>query len=237
MKSKTVFVLVILSFLTILISNSTVGQDSSTINKLEQPNQKLLQQQTNKIEVNIDKDLMTFVKTTFWIAGVFLAVISFIGIAFFGFDVRNASKHLSEIRKELDKKSGLLKDLFEDVKEGKQTLERNRVEFEKYITQAQEKVEQLGAEIEGLITLKDETFTDKVSTTSKLISKNSDSQDDISLLKEIISTSSFEWTSLKRIIAKSGLDRDTILKTARKDPEIIISIGSKSKDHIFKLKK
>ena len=79
MKSKTIIVLVIFSLLTLIVSNSSIGQNTTTVNKLEQVNQELQQKETSKIEVNVDKDLMTFVKTAFWIAGVFLAIVSFIG--------------------------------------------------------------------------------------------------------------------------------------------------------------
>ncbi|MFC2110868.1 hypothetical protein ACFLQ5_00295 [Bacteroidota bacterium] len=231
MKLNKIIILIIISLLTTSFNSVVIGQEMTNRNKVEQSIKETMQKKSNTIEVNVDKDLVTFVKSAFWIAGIFLAIVSFMGIAFFGFDVRNARKHLSDTKKELDEKSELLKELFDDVKNEKQTLEKNREDFELYVKQAQEKVEQLGAEIEGITNLKDETISGK----AEKLTPSSDDSDNSELIKEIISNSSFEWTSLKRIISKTGLDRDKILQIARKDPNIEISIGNKSKDHIFKL--
>ena len=233
MKMNRIIILIIISLLASTSIVEAIGQQTNPVEKVEQSDTEALSKETNKIEVNLDKDLVTFVKSAFWIAGIFLAIVSFIGIAFFGFDVRNARKQLTETKKELDEKSELLKKLFNDLKNEKQTLERNRKDYELYINQAQEKIEQLGAEIEGIMTLKDETISGK---TTNLTDKIDDS-DNSKLIEEVISNSSFEWTSLNRIISKTGLDREEIMQIARKNPIIEISIGSKSKDHIFKLKR
>lgn len=56
------------------------------------------------------------------------------------------------------------------------------------------------------------------------------------LIREVIESSSFEWTTIQRIMKKTGLSREQILEITRKMSGVEISFGKKTKDHIFKIK-
>lgn len=61
--------------------------------------------------------------------------------------------------------------------------------------------------------------------------------DDIQAIKQVIKTSNFKRTSIKRIANKTGLKRSIILKLARRSEDIIIGMGKESADHILRLVK
>lgn len=209
------------------MSNLTFSQDNLRINSPDTTIIKTSQKSidNNKVEVTLDKDLISFVKSVFWIAGIFLALISFIGIAFFGFDVRNAKKNINDTINEIRNTVNEAQQIFTEVKEKQTQIEEKRKLFESYVDQAKETIEQIGAQVETLA----EEEVPKISRSENI-------RDDAELIKDIIKSGSFDWTTIGRIIRKSGLSRDEILKIARSQPEIIIGYGVKSKDHIFKLK-
>ncbi|MEA3117754.1 MAG: hypothetical protein QOI13_1024 [Paraburkholderia sp.] len=60
-------------------------------------------------------------------------------------------------------------------------------------------------------------------------------RNDSELLREIIENSFFTWTTIGRLVKKTGLSRDEILELARKTPGIEISRGSKTRDYIFRI--
>ncbi len=56
------------------------------------------------------------------------------------------------------------------------------------------------------------------------------------LVREVVRNSKFEWTTIGRLVKKSGLDRDEILEIARTMSDVEIGFGKMTKDHLFRLK-
>ena len=56
----------------------------------------------------------------------------------------------------------------------------------------------------------------------------------IDLIREIIASSNYEWTTIGRIMKKTGLSQDEILHEARKEPTIVIGYGRQTKNFLFK---
>ncbi|MFX0066849.1 MAG: hypothetical protein ACFFC7_32345 [Candidatus Hermodarchaeota archaeon] len=233
------------------------------------------------VTINLTKDLISFIKIAVWIFGIFIAILAFLGVAFFGFDVRKAraaiQDSLNEIREIMDQATilkGSIESTYSELEDLKDKFTRTTEEAENYI-------QELGAQVEELtesVSTKRDTIQENAK--DKFVSDNeraenyledelghqvalptpswrescedSDKADQSSdetyvedeenkrsiqdLLVEIITGSSFKWTTIKRLMNKTGLSRDEILDYARKNPKIEISLGKKGKDHIFRIK-
>ncbi len=160
------------------------------------------------VTVSLDADLVTFVKAAIWVGGAFLAAFAFIGVAFFGWDVHKARSSISEVQKEI-----------------KQQLEELRKDFAE-LKELKEKLEQLGAQLE------EATEPTKTSANRAQVVERSN----LDLIREVISTSSYEWTTIGRIMKRTGLSREEILREVRAAPDIQIGHGRKTQDNIFKFK-
>jgi len=160
------------------------------------------------VTVSVDSDLLTLFKGAIWAAGIFLAAFAFIGIAFFGWDVRKARASLADAQSET---RALLKELQADFAEMKSL---------------KDKLEQLGAQLE-----EDGSEGAKEPLLERAVERSS-----IDLIREVIKTSSYEWTTIGRIVKRTGLTREQVLEQARKAPDIRIGNGRKTQDFIFKLK-
>ena len=160
------------------------------------------------VTVSVDPDLLVLLKGAVWVGGAFLAAFAFIGVAFFGWDVRKARASLADAQMET---RGLLKELQADFA-GMKALK--------------EKLEQLGAQLE-------ESGTDATKEPSV---EQSAGRTSIDLIREVIGTSSYEWTTIGRVVKRTGLTREQVLEEVRKASDIRISNGRKTQDFIFKFK-
>ncbi|AXI01614.1 hypothetical protein [Aquirhabdus parva] len=160
------------------------------------------------VTLSIDQDLITFLKACLWGGGIFLAIFSFIGLAFFGWDVSKAKGSLLDAQKEI-----------------RELLNESKANFSS-MKELREKLEQLGAQLEE----NDITFA------KEPVLKNNETRSPIDLIREVINSSNFEWTTIERVIKRTGLSRDAILNEVRKAPDIKISSGRKTQDFIFKIK-
>jgi hypothetical protein len=100
-----------------------------------------------------------------------------------------------------------------------------RRDVEESLRGIQEQVEQAGAEVQEMI-----EKTDK--SDSHVETRRGRSDED--LIREVISTSKFEWTTIGRIMTATGLPKDKLMEIARRMEDIMISRGSKTHDTIFK---
>ena len=159
------------------------------------------------VTVSVDQDLLLLLKWAIWVGGIFLAAFAFIGIAFFGWDVRKARGSLADAQKET---RDLLQELKTDFTEMKAL---------------KEKLEQLGAQLEegGTQETKEPPLERAAERTS------------IDLIREVIRTSTYEWTTIGRLVKRTGLTREALLEEVRRAPDIHISTGRKTQDYIFKL--
>lgn len=158
------------------------------------------------VNISIDQDVLVLLKGAIWAGGVFLAAFAFIGIAFFGWDVRQARASLMGAQKET-------RDLLDDLKTD--LTEMNALK---------EKLQQLGAQLE-----EGSTQEIKEQPLERATERSS-----LDLIREVIQTSSYEWTTIGRVVKRTGLNRESVLEEVRKASDIRISSGRKTQDFIFK---
>ena len=139
------------------------------------------------VTVSVDSDLLTLFKGAIWAAGIFLAAFAFIGVAFFGWDVRKARASLADAQSET---RALLKELQADFAEMKSL---------------KDKLEQLGAQLEE--------GGSEASTEPPL--ERATERTSIDLIREVIKTSNYEWTTIGRIVKRTGLTREQVLLVGR----------------------
>ena len=163
------------------------------------------------ITVSLDSDLIEFFKTAIWVAGIFLALYVLIGIVFFGWDVGKARSSIMDARKDVKEQ---LKDLQDDYAK---------------LKDLKEKLEELGAKLQE--TTESSQAPAAVSAPQQLVRRTS-----LDLIREVISSSNYEWTTIGRIIKKTGLSREDILREARSGPDIEIGHGRQTNDYLLKFK-
>jgi hypothetical protein len=167
---------------------------------------------TPVVTVQLTSDVVTFFKVAVVVAGIFVAVLAFIGVAFFGFDVRKARSSIQSAENDAVQTSKSARELFEKIKYQQQKL-----------SELERRVEEMGAQVEDI-------------ADTELPPPQADQRNNSELLREIISNSSFTWTTIGRLMKKTGLSRDEVLKLARKTPGIEISTSSKTHDYIFRIR-
>lgn len=202
-----------------------------------------------QITLSVDADLIAFVKTTIWLGGSFLVIFAAIGITFFGWDVRKARGSITDAQKEVNE---LLKESRKDhdaLKELKGKLEELGAKLQEDIESLQdlkEKREELGKKPQEAT----ETPTPSVAAPERMAFRDTvktflrpgatpsieGKRSNIDLIREVIASSNYEWTTIGRIMKKTGLSQDEILREARSAPDIIISYSNQTKDNIFKFK-
>lgn len=182
-----------------------------------------------QITLSVDADLVEFVKASIWIGGIFLAVYALVGVMFFGWDVAKARGSITTAQTEV---KGLLKELRDDYAGLKNLKER---------------LEELGAalqeDIEASERQRDKTrhrFRDDQGTRleASIIAPEApptDTRTNIERIRDVIRTSRFEWTTIGRIMDRTGLPRDNILDEVRMAGDIVATIGSQTGDYLFKL--
>lgn len=158
------------------------------------------------VTVSVDSDLLVLIKGAIWVGSIFIALFAFIGVAFFGWDVRKARASLADAQHETRE---LMKELHADFAEMKAL---------------KDKLEQLGAQLEeGGV---DESKEPPLERAAQ--------RNPIDLIREVIKTSNYEWTTIGRVIKRTALNREQVLEEVRKAPDIRISNGRKTQDFIFK---
>ena len=209
--------------------------------------------QSAKAEAIKIGDILELLQLYMVIGGVFIAVIAALGIWVFGFDVRRTRNELDDVKKEVnEKKEAILelhtelintvKDMNTQKEEFKVFINKTLSEMTKHENALKEFVEETESEIEQFVSSAqgqiDAIATDVYESVTpegeKIIDKD-DGADDLQAIKKVIEMSSFKWTSIKRVMSKTGLERQAILKLARLSDDIVISMGKKSTDHIFRL--
>ena len=167
---------------------------------------------TPVVTVQLTSDVVTFFKVAVVVAGLFVAVLAFIGVAFFGFDVRKARSSIQAAEDDARQTSKSARELFEKIKYQQEKLSK-----------LERRVEEMGAQVEDI-------------ADTQPAPPQVGHRDNSELLREIIANSSFTWTTIGRLIKKTGLSRDEVLELARKTPGIEISTGSKTHDYIFRIR-
>jgi hypothetical protein len=160
-------------------------------------------------------DFITVLKWAFGFGGLLLAAIAALGVTFFGFDVRNA-------RASIDKQMGELRTIIDEVKALRKGLE----ETTKAQREAQDDIGEIGAKVEEIV---------EQAPAPAAASAGSRPLPD--LIREIVRSGSFEWTTIGRVMKRTALSRDQIMEAVRTMNDIRIGTGKKSKDVIFRFKR
>lgn len=159
------------------------------------------------ITMSLNEDVLSLVKGAIWVGGVFLAIFAFIGVAFFGWDVRKARASITDAQKEVQ-----------------QSLEAMRKDAAA-LKELKEKLEETGAQVQEFM---EKNHSSPVQAAG--------ARTNLDLIREVIQTSNYTWTTVGRIMKRTGLDKDTILKETRAAPDIEIGFGKQSQDQIFRFK-
>ena len=76
-----------------------------------------------------------------------------------------------------------------------------------------------------------------VPTSAQVSSNGETSNDGIKTrIREVIQASSFEWTTIGRIMKRTGLSHDVVTNICASMPDLEISRGKKTGDAIYKFK-
>ncbi|MBT9505565.1 hypothetical protein [Rhodoferax sp.] len=159
------------------------------------------------VTISLNEDVISLVKGAIWVGGIFLAIFAFIGVAFFGWDVRKARSVISEAQKEIQDSMEVMRKDAAALKELKERLEQTGAKVQEDI----EKIQPPPALVQG-------------------------TRSNIDLIREILRTSDYTWTTIGRVMKRTGLDRATALQEIRAAPDIEISFGKESQDQIFRFK-
>lgn len=203
----------------------------------------------NGNSILVSEGMFSFIKISLIVAGSYITLFAAIGITFFGWDIRKAK---SSMHDELGKFHLELQQLKAQVEEAKMYINAKFTESKemfKTLEDAKNRLEEIGAHLEETKDMSDDAGVDDSyssqsqnnsdygkSKSENNSTKSTHTRSDLDLIKDIMSSSKYTWTTIKRIQNKTGLSRETILKLTRSDPGIVISIGKDSKDHIFKFR-
>lgn len=175
------------------------------------------------VTISLDADLIMFVKTAILVGGIFLTIYALIGTMFFGWDVRKARASLNEAEKEVREQ---LKEVRQGFRETKELTDK----LQELGAKLQEDMEALATAGESKAELAAGPSPPAAATSPSV------SRTDRDLIREVIASSNYEWTTIGRIMKKTGLSREDILRETRADPDIVIGYGRQTQDHLFKFK-
>ena len=187
-----------------------------------------------------------------------------VGISFFGFDVRKARASIQDeltAVKALAEETRKLRNDIESARFEQEKTQKNlqdiKEKFEKIANDSEQKLQEIGAQVEEIADRRGKTkwspepnaeegrMVSEIQTPegrSPTPSPGTEGDEALQrrkpedLIREIIKSSHFRWTTIKRIINRTGYDREIVLETARGMPDIIIGFGKDTKDSIFRLR-
>lgn len=190
-----------------------------------------------QVTLNLTDDAVKFFKAAVWIGGGFVTILAILGVAFFGFDVRKAHASINESTSELKKLLSDAHSLHTEIKKTHEELIELKSKYEINANDRENSIEELGAKIEEIADKA--AFVEPIESTAfspDAQEIQEPSRDIPTLIRDVIKSSSFEWTTIQRIMKKTGLSREQILEIAQKIADVEISFGKKTKDHILKIK-
>lgn len=181
----------------------------------------------NALTVTLDKDVFLLLKAAVWAGAAFVGILAAFCVSFFGFDVRKA-------RSSIDETTTDAKKLVEESQRQLADLKRLAGEYEdakkkliEFVEESEQKIQEIGAKIEEL--------ADKPVNVPQSVS-HGDLRSDIDLIKDVIRGTSFKWTTIERIVKRTGIPRERILELARAERSIEIGFGKKTQDNILRLR-
>lgn len=180
-------------------------------------------------------ELLTFAKITVVVGGSFIAVLAFIGVAFFGFDVRKARSSIEDATNQLLARTKEIEELQNQVLKDHSEFASMKSKFEGFVRDAQIQFDEFTAEAESRLA-KYAAQIEAVADTSAAVEPRDLSKDSEETIRDVIQSSKFDWTSLQRLVNKTGYSRDQVLEVARHAADIEIGMGKKSREHIFRVK-
>lgn len=183
------------------------------------------------IKLDLSQDLVTLLEFGVWSAAVFVVLIAGIGIAFFGFDVRKARSSIVDMTSELRSLAAKAKKDQEDTRQLQVELQKSKELFEEFVNKAERRIEELGAQIEAMV---DKAIPGQ--EIDEIPKESAEQRSDADLIREIIRSSTFKWTSISRLIKRTGISREQVMELVRRMPDVEINIGKNTGDQIFRFK-
>ncbi len=167
------------------------------------------------VSVSVDADLLLLVKWLIWGIGIFLAAFAFIGVAFFGWDVRkartsilDAQKETKDLLLELRKDSDSLKELKEKLQQLGAQLEDEAENFVPRVapqTSRATGAENAGGALESRTPVAADITEAKTDVPSSTATRASPLRSPIDLIRNAIARSNFEWTTIERVMKRTSL--------------------------------
>lgn len=189
--------------------------------------------------LTIDSDLIAFFKLAVWVASIFLAAYALIGVVFFGWDVAKARGSLKEAEKEVREQMKELRTDFKQLKDLKERLEELGAQLEEQAeaVEQQKPPKQLPDGPGGSKSPEPPTSSPPShAPTDAQFARAESRRSNLELVREVLASSKFEWTTFTRLVNRTGLSREEVLSIARSTPDIVIGFGKQTKDHLFKRK-
>ncbi len=192
--------------------------------------------------LTIDSDLITFFKFAVWAGSVFLAVYALIGIGFFGWDVTKARSSLKDAEKEVREQLRELRTDFKELRDLKERLEELGAQLSDLADDIQGKKRtdgnppQAPDDSGGVSPPESPRSPGPPGGEVAMFARGAPIRSDVDLVREVLLSSSFEWTTINRLMKKTGFSQEQVLSIARSDPSIEIGFGRRTKEHLFKIK-
>ncbi|MFP3756824.1 hypothetical protein [Cupriavidus sp. SIMBA_020] len=167
----------------------------------------------------VDSQTITFFKCVGATGVILLTIYAGIGVAFFGWDVRRARGSLLDLEKEVREQR---KQVEIDRKEVADEMKRLKGEIAE-AKREYESIQEAGALLEE-------------SEAATGVPPPNGNRKDIDVIRDVIGSSKFEWTTVGRIVKRTGLPEAKILELVRSDPELEIGFGRKTQSYIIRFK-
>jgi uncharacterized protein YoxC len=185
----------------------------------------------SSVSLSLDAGLVTLIKISVPIVIGLLLVYAVIGVTFFGFNIRDARKSLKEATDEISENLKALKATLEELESLKQRVKA-----------LHEDVQEVGSKVDELAEPAHQSEHHGIAASNAspseldtVIAAPIDGRrTHIDLIREVIASSRYEWTTIGRIMKGTGLSRDEIMKAAQGAMDIKIGRGRTTKDFIFK---
>jgi cell division protein FtsB len=184
-------------------------------------------EEKQQMMMSLDKDIVTFVKFAIYTGSGFLLIFASIGLCFFGWDVHKTRSQFISQRDEL-------KIMHDEVTAKVKKIHELMEKYEELGAQIEESTDDNLRSIDNVPRGRAATFA--MAGNGSAVNEKENHRGDLDIIKEVISSSSYKWTTIGRVIKKTGLNKEDILREVRSSPDLEIGFGRKTQDYLIRFK-